>query len=426
MLMGIDPHRPDQRPDLLLDELPPPGERRVAVRVTPDALRQLRGGHPWLYDGSITDVSHDGAPGDLAVVFDDRRRFAGIGLYDPESPIRVKLLHTGRPTAIDEEWFAARVAQAYGLRSPIWSGPDGLSSAFRVINGENDGLPGLIADLYADTLVVKVYTSAWAPWLGAVLPGLVDATGCRGVVLRCARAAAAGVLAELDGAVIVGTVPDGPVEFQEGGLRFAADVRRGQKTGHFLDQRANRLRVGARAAGRAVLDVFAATGGFSVHAAAGGAERVVSIDSSRPTLEAARRNMALNLDRDAVAACRHELLVGDAFDEMARLARSSERFDIVVVDPPSFARRQSQVRGALNAYQRLADLAVPLVATGGVLVQASCSSRVPPDEFYEAVDDALAASGRHAHLEERHGHDVDHPVTFPEGEYLKAGFWRLG
>jgi 23S rRNA (cytosine1962-C5)-methyltransferase len=172
--------------------------------------------------------------------------------------------------------------------------------------------------------------------------------------------------------------------------------------------------------------VFAATGGFGVHAAAGGATRVVSVDSSRPTLEAARHNMALNLDRPAVAVCRHELLVGDAFDEMAGLARSSERFDLVVVDPPSFARRRQQVAGALTAYQRLTDLAVPLVRSGGVLVQASCSGRVPTEAFFDAVDDVLSTSGRTSTLVERTGHDVDHPVAFPEGEYLKAGFWRLG
>jgi 23S rRNA (cytosine1962-C5)-methyltransferase len=226
--------------------------------------------------------------------------------------------------------------------------------------------------------------------------------------------------------VVAGTVPDGPVEFLEGGLRFSADVRSGQKTGHFLDQRANRMRVGAVAEGRTVLDVFAATGGFSVHAAAGGAMRVVSVDSSRPTLDAARRNMAANLDRPEVAECRHEILVGDAFDEMAGLARRSGCFDIVVVDPPSFARRQQQVDGALAAYRRLTGLAVPLLGSGGLLVQASCSSRVTPDAFFDAVGDTLSTCGRAVTLLDRTGHDIDHPVTFPEGEYLKAGFWRIG
>lgn len=396
------------------------------MRVTPDALRQLRSGHPWLYDRSITDMSREGAPGDLAVVFDGRRRFAAIGLYDPGSPIRVKVLHAGRPVPIDRQWLRDRIRSALGRRASIAAGPDGRLSAYRVLNGENDGLPGLVADRYAATLVVKVYSEVWLPWLRELVPLLMEETGVDGIVLRRARSLAVGPLADADGSVIAGTVPDGPVGFLEGGLRFSADVRAGQKTGHFLDQRANRLRVGALAAGREVLDVFAATGGFSVHAAAGGATRVISVDSSRPTAEAARRNMSANLDHPAVAACRHDVLVGDAFDEMARLARASERFDVVVVDPPSFARRQQQVDGALAAYQRLTDLAVPLLRPEGVLVQASCSSRVTRDAFFDAVGEALSSSGRAVTLLDRTGHDIDHPVTFPEGEYLKAGFWRLG
>lgn len=409
-----------------LELLPTPSDRRVAVRVTPDALRQLRGGHPWIYDGSITDVSHEGAAGDLAVVFDRRRKFAGIGLYDPASAIRVKVLHAGRPTVIDASWFRRRLQRAHDLRSPFWSAPDGDRLAFRMVNGENDGFPGLVVDRYASVLVLKLYSEAWAPWIATLAPLLLEVAGAAGIVVRSSRLLATGPLAGSDGEVLAGSVPDGPVEFLEDGLRFEADVRRGQKTGHFLDQRANRHRVGRIAAGRDVLDVFAATGGFSVHAAAGGAARVVSVDSSRPTLDAARRNMELNRHRPEVAACRHDLRVGDAFDELARSARAGESFDVVVVDPPSFARRRSQVGGALGAYRALTELAAPLVRSGGTLVQASCSSRVDADEFHDAVAEALAVTGRPATLVERTGHDLDHPVTFPEGEYLKAGFWRLG
>jgi 23S rRNA (cytosine1962-C5)-methyltransferase len=396
------------------------------VRVTSDALRQLRGGHPWIYDGSITDVSHEGVAGDLAVVFDRRRAFAGIGLYDPASAIRVKVLHAGRPTAIDRVWFHRRLQQAYDRRAPFWSAPDGDRQAFRMVNGENDGFPGLVVDRYASVLVLKLYSEAWTPWIALLAPLLLEVAGASGLVVRTSRQLTTGPLAGADGDVLAGTVPEGPVEFREDGLRFEADVRRGQKTGHFLDQRANRRRVGGIASGAEVLDVFAATGGFSVHAAAGGASRVVSIDSSRPTLEAARRNMELNRHRPEVAACRHETRVGDAFDELAGSGRAAESFDVVVVDPPSFARRRSQVTGALGAYRRLTELAAPLVRPGGMLVQASCSSRVDAEAFHDTVAAALAATGRTATLVERTGHDLDHPVSFPEGEYLKAGFWRLG
>jgi 23S rRNA (cytosine1962-C5)-methyltransferase len=220
-------------------------------------------------------------------------------------------------------------------------------------------------------------------------------------------------------------VPDGPVEFSEAGLRFAADVRAGQKTGHFLDQRGNRIRVGAMADGANVLDVFCSTGGFGVHAAAGGARRVHGVDSSRPTLAAAARNMALNEQLSAVAACRYTAEAADAFEAMARLAAGGDRFDLVVVDPPSFAARQDRVAGALRAYGRLTSLACALVRRGGVLVQASCSSRVVAADFYATVQAAAASSG--CGLEEiaRTGHQPDHPVGFAEGAYLKAGFWRV-
>jgi 23S rRNA (cytosine1962-C5)-methyltransferase len=224
--------------------------------------------------------------------------------------------------------------------------------------------------------------------------------------------------------VLAGHVAPGPVRFTEAGLRFDADVRHGQKTGHFLDQRANRIAVGTESQGASVLDVFCATGGFSVHAAAGGARRVHSVDRSRPTLAAAARNMALNLDRPAVASCRHSTEAGDAFEVLAR--RAGEAWDVVVLDPPSFAQRRRDVPGALAAYRRLTSLAADLVAPGGLLVQASCSSRVGRDEFFDAVLGALATSGRTVSELGRSGHDLDHPIGFDEGEYLKSGFWRLG
>ena len=276
-------------------------------------------------------------------------------------------------------------------------------------------------------LVVKLYSAVWFPHLVTVTRTLLEVTGCGGVVLRLARNVARGETFGLaDGDVIAGTVPDGPVRFLEGGLRFDADVRTGQKTGHFLDQRANRLRVGAMASGKDVLDVFASTGGFSVHAAAGGARSVRAVDLSAPTLAAAEHNMALNDDLEAVRNCVFSTEVGDAFEVMVQLARAGRDFDIVIVDPPSFAQRQANVDGALRAYTRLTHLALRLVRPGGVLVQASCSSRVSPEQFFDTVADAAVAAGRPIDEISRTGHDSDHPVGFREGEYLKAGFWTVG
>lgn len=420
---------PAVAPAARLAAVPSACPRRLAVRVTPDAMRHVRGGHPWVFADSITSIGpdgHPGAPGDLAVIFDRDRSFAAIGLYDPASPIRIRVLHTGRPRRIDDAFWRAAVDAALVVRLPFTEAEDADELAYRVVNGENDRLPGLVVDRYDGVLVVKLYSAVWFPHLRDVLPVLGEVTGVSDMVLRLARNVAAGDTHGLaDGDVIGGSPPDGPVRFREGELWFAADVRHGQKTGHFLDQRANRLMVGSMAAGRDVLDVFASTGGFSVHAAAGGARSVLAVDASAPTLAAAEANMALNAHRAEVAACRFSTRAGDAFEVLAELGRNDERFDLVVVDPPSFAQRHADVAGALRAYSRLTRLALDVIRPGGVLVQASCSGRVTPDDFFDTVTAAAAAAGRRLHEIQRTGHDVDHPVGFPEGEYLKAGFWSV-
>jgi 23S rRNA (cytosine1962-C5)-methyltransferase len=403
----------------LLDRLPTPGERRLAVRVTRDALRQLRGGSPWLYDGSITSVSHEGAPGDLAVVFDDHRKFAAIGLWDPTSPIRVKILHAGSPATVDGSFWRTRLDSALSRRASLLA--DEGTDAYRVVHGENDGFPGLVVDAYADTYVVKIYSPAWFPHLAEVIGALVDRCGPTRVVLRLGRSVAAGdTFGVADGDTVVGEAPTGPVMFTERGLSMEADVVRGQKTGHFLDQRDNRALVRSMAAGLDVLDVFSSTGGFSVSAAAGGAKSVHMVDQSAPAIETARRNLEHNRRLPEVRRCSSHATVGDAFDVLGRLAGRDERFDLVIVDPPSFASNQAAVPRALAAYARLTRLALAVTKPGGTLVQASCSSRVPADEFVQAVLDAAASAGRDVHVTRRTGHALDHPIGFEYGEYLKA------
>ena len=406
--------------------VPRPGDKRIAVRVTPDALRHVRSGHPWVFEESVTSISHEATAGDVAVIFDNDRKFVALALYDPDSPIQFRILHVGKPTPIDDDWWHTTMRAALDVRVPFTSDHDAAHLAYRILNGENDGVSGLVVDRYADVLVVKLYSAVWFPHLVTVVKALLDTTGCSGVVLRLARSLQRRDTFGLqDGDVIAGRVPDGPVRFLEAGLQFDADVRAGQKTGHFLDQRANRIRIGEMAAGCDVLDVFASTGGFSVHAAAGGARSVHAVDLSGPTLAAAEHNMALNLDLDAVRKCSFTTEVGDAFEVMVSLARAGSTYDLVVVDPPSFAQRQANVEGALRAYTRLTHLALRLVRPGGTLMQASCSSRVSAERFFDTVLDAGEAAGRQLTQIERTGHDIDHPVAFREGAYLKAGFWRV-
>lgn len=293
------------------------------------------------------------------------------------------------------------------------------------MHGENDGLPGLVLDRYGDTYVLKLYSSAWFTHLATIVPVIVDTVEPATLVLRLARAVSASPPGGLhDGMTIHGAEPSGPVHYDELGLHFEADVVRGQKTGAFLDQRDNRALVGSMASGASVLDVFCATGGFSVHAAAGGAVSVLGVDASEPALAAAQRNMALNRTLPAVAACKYETEGGDAFEVMERFGRQHRQYDIVVVDPPSFAQRQSSVPAALAAYGRLTERALRLVAPGGLLVQASCSSRVTAADFAATVRGAAGRAGWDLQVVRQTAEPIDHPVGFAQGAYLKAIFAR--
>src|SRR4051812_24164196 len=257
-------------PMSVMDQLPVVGDKRMAVRVTPDARRQIAAGHPWVFNESITSISHRGAVGDLAVIFDNDRNFVAIGLWDPSSPIRIRILHSGKPVNIDPSFWEQRISTAVERRSVIGNDTDG----YRVLNGENDGFPGLVLDRYADTLVVKLYSPTWIPHLRSLVPTIDQLLSPSALVLRLSRTMGEQRLYGLsEGMALIGETPTEPVLFHENGLVFEADVVHGQKTGHFLDQRDNRALVGSMSAGMRVLDVFAATGGVGVFLAPGGGAR---------------------------------------------------------------------------------------------------------------------------------------------------------
>ncbi len=410
--MGIRLHR-------VLISTPAPSSRRVALRVTPEAQRWVRAGHPWVYDQAIRRQSHEGQAGDLAVIFDHRNRFLAIGLYDPTSPIRLRVLQHRTPAPIDRAWFEARLLAALKVRD----GLEAHTTAFRLVHGENDGLPGLVIDRYNSTLVLKLYTAAWIPWLNTLVPAVKSVCPAKRLVLRLSRAMQP--LAERlgglsDGLLLWGPPPDKPVIVQEHGLRFEVDPIRGQKTGFFLDQRDNRATVEPLCQGRSVLDLFAYTGGFSVYAARGGAREVTSVDVNRASLDVAARNMALNHRHQTVEHAKHQLIAGDVFTVLGSLRRAQRKFDVVIVDPPSFAGAKERVPSALASYRRLTQLGVSVMHPGGVLVHSSCSSHVSAAAFFKTIRQAAYDSGWQVRELERTGHPVDHPVTFPEGAYLKC------
>jgi 23S rRNA (cytosine1962-C5)-methyltransferase len=401
-----------------LDRVPSPSTTRVAVRLTPDALRHVRGGHPWVFDGSIADVSNpDAAVGDLAVVFDRDRRFRAIGLWDPTSPIRLRILHHGHPTTIDAAWYASRIRAAVDRREPIASRGD--TTGYRVIHGENDGLPGLVVDRYGSVLVVRLDTAAWVPHLRTVLPLVREAVPARSIVVRFSRQVAESARHGLvDGETVVGDPVDGPVPFLEHGLRVTAEVVSGQKTGWFLDQRDNRALAATHARGVDVLDAFCNAGGFAVHAAAAGARSVHLVDQSRHAIDAAVQHLETNRPADGRLTVTSS--VADAFEELAALGTARRRFGLVIVDPPSFAHDAASVPRALEAHARLTALAVPLVARDGVIVQASCTSRIAAADLARAMHRGAANAGVDLVEVERTAHAIDHPIGFPEGAYLNA------
>ncbi|NND61985.1 MAG: methyltransferase domain-containing protein [Flavobacteriaceae bacterium] len=398
-----------------LPELEP---KVLAVKLSAVGERSVRSEHPWIFSDSIEKLNKEGHPGDVCVIFSHtKNKPLGIGLFDPKSPIRIKMLHFGGGAKLDSSFFEAKIHKAYALRLELLETD---TNSYRLIFGENDGFPGLIADVYAEVLVLKLYSDIWLPYLKLILPILIETSKAKTVVLRLSRNLQRLKLALTDGMVIYGLLENETVLFKEHGIQFSANVIKGHKTGYFLDHRENRRQVGRMAKNKTVLDVFAYAGGFSIHALMGGAREVTSLDISAQALEVAKENAALN-----TYTGKHLTIVGDAFTEMERLISEGKKYEIVVIDPPSFAKKASEVEVAKKKYTQLAYLGIALTKKGGMLVLASCSSRVRADEFFEINAKALNECGRKFDTKNRTQHDIDHPVGFTEGAYLKCGYYKL-
>jgi 23S rRNA (cytosine1962-C5)-methyltransferase len=399
-----------------------PPRPTLRVRLAGHAETKIRQGHPWIFSESITEQNRDGDAGELAVVFDRHDRFLAAGLYDPGSPIRIRVLHAGKPRKLDDAWWEERLQEALARRGEVLEpGTDGL----RWINGESDGWPALVLDQYDGVLVLKLYSAAWFPHLGRVAALIAGQLKPKSVVLRLSRnildAARKAGLA--DGATLAGEPVTEPVTFSESGLRFQADVIKGQKTGFFLDQRENRRKVEALSKGRSVLNLFSFTGGFSLYAARGGAAAVTSVDISAHALAELRQNWRLNTEAGSagIAACPHDEVQADVFEW---LGATDRHYDLVVIDPPSLAKKERERDGAVRAYENLATLGLRRLRKGGVLVCASCSAHVSSEEFVRAVRRAVRLSARAMEEVEVTGHAPDHPATIGEMRYLKAVYFR--
>lgn len=383
------------------------------VRAASGLKDSLAQGHPWIYADAIERAPHDLASGQWVHVQCGNLQL--YGLWDADSPIAVRLFPSRRrPT---RAWVAERVAAAWALRAPLRRA-EARTSAWRWLYGESDGLPGLVVDLYGDVgsagtklgeqwAVLRTYSES----LHAIKEWVVDA-------MR-ERTPLAGVV-ERDGqehTLLHGRLPPTSIIIAEHGVRYEVDLLHGQKTGFFLDQRDNRRTVGEWSRGKRVLNLFAYTGGFSVSAALGGAHSVTSVDSAAPAMAAAQRNFQLN----GLGPGGHEFIVADCFELLEKYHGEGRRFDLIVVDPPSFARSKAQLEAALHAYRRLNTLALLCLEPDGLLASSSCTSQVSPEAFRQMLAAAATDANRRVLSLHEAGQPLDHPVPvhFPEARYLK-------
>lgn len=388
--------------------------RTSVVTLKAGREKSLRERHPWVYSGAIGQVDGDPGPGDTVEVRAHDGTFLAVGAFSPASQIRVRAW-TFTPATIDAGFLAARVRAAVGARAGML---DADHDACRLVHGESDGLPGVVADRYGDTVVVQMSSAGAERWRDAIVAALADATGAVNVVERSdADVRRLEGLAPRTG-VLRGAV-DGPVAIREGGLRWRVDVLAGQKTGFYLDQRDNRRRVRDLARGRDVLNAFCYTGGFSVAALAGGAQSVVSIDSSAAALALARENLAANPSLPAAAATWRE---ADVFAELRELRNRAASFGLIVLDPPKFAPTAALAAKAARAYKDINLLALKLLVPGGLLATFSCSGGISAELFRKIVAGAAVDAKVDAAIVGRFCASADHPVAlaFPEGDYLKG------
>jgi len=349
-------------------------------------------------------------------VRDHRGGFLGYGSFSPRSQIRVRLLSWNEERYPDEAFWRQRLETCIARRASLWA--SGETTAVRLVYGESDGLPGLILDRYGDWLVLQALTAGVDLRKQALAEAALDWTGARGVYERSdVDVRRHEGLPETVG-LLVGAEPPERVTIAEHGVSWLVDLRHGHKTGFYLDQRANRQRLGAYAEGTRVLNLFAYTGGFGVVAACEGAREVVHVDSSADALAMAAENVALN-DLNGEA---HRFVVGDAFRVLREMRDAEEAFDLVIVDPPKFAHSQRDVPAATRGYKDINMLAMALTRPGGTVVTFSCSGRVSEDLFQKVLFGASVDVGREVRILERLHQAPDHPVllTFPEGAYLKG------
>lgn len=390
----------------------PPAVSRIVLK--PGREKSLRHRHPWVFSGAIERVDVAPASGETIEVRDANGAFLALAAYSAESQIRARAWTYREGEVVDGSFIRARLAAAIERRRSLL---DAGSTACRLVHAESDGLPGLVVDLYGDTLVIQVLSAGPERWKDEIVQALASLTGLKSIFERSdVEVRALEGLVPRTGALL-GAAP-GPVAIIEDGIHYEVNVATGQKTGFYLDQRDNRRIVRELAAGADVLNAFCYTGGFSLSALAGGAKSVLSLDSSEVAIRQAERNLALNPFDQALSEFRE----ADVFETVRKLRDQGRQFDLIILDPPKFAPTERHVEKAARAYKDVNLWAFKLLRPGGRLVTFSCSGAVSRDLFQKIVAGAAVDAGADAAIERPLAASVDHPVslTFPEGEYLKG------
>ncbi len=386
----------------------------IKLQLSRKLTREIKRGHAWVYGNALRNLPA-AAAGSPAILLDNKGgREIGRGYYAPNSPIALRICTTQPGQPLDDDWAAERMGQALALRKSLFD-PQ-VTNGYRLFNGEGDGLPGLVCDIYNDQAALKTDGEAAAEFwdLAGIAEWIAAQTGVKHVYLQPQRRG------KKEGRMLLGELPTNPAAFLENGIQFTADLVHGQKTGFFLDQRDNRARIGQLADGKRVLNMFGYTGGFSVYAGLGGATEVVTVDQATPALRAADQHWASN----GLPPAQHRAQAADAF---AFLANGKKVWDIVILDPPSFASSEQAVPQARKAYTKLIAAGAQLTVPGGILAAASCSSHIGQNEFLSICEDAISQARRKAMLLGSYSQPADHPapLVMSELRYLKFVLLRL-
>lgn len=389
------------------------------IFLKPGREKSVINQHPWLFSGAIAKIEGEPESGEIVEVYSHKNIFLGQGFYNKNTSIAVRFL-TFIKEPINADFWRKKITQAFELRKQIID--FSKTDAYRLIHGEGDFLPGLTLDKYADYLVWQCSTTGLEKIKAQLITIIQDCFQPKGIYERSDIPSRKVENLGLNNQIIYGEIPE-LIEIKENGLKFLVDLKKGQKTGFFLDQRENRKRVGELAPGKKVLNCFCYSGGFSIYAAQSGAAKTTNLDISGEALELAKKNYQLNnCDLEAL-----EFISADVFEELRKYKKENKKYDLIILDPPAFAKNAAAVKTAARGYKDINLQALNILETNGLLVTCSCSQHLDKALFQKIVHDAALDAQRKLQILEIRGQAADHPIaaTHPEGEYLKCLICRV-